>query len=294
VDVGERALDSYFSQFERAVELLSRDLVNGAGKHNAQRAQPLLRRFVEFHSELPYIALVRLDGQVMVTATSVPGAVLPSVAKEPSFIQGREELLTGQRISIARPLIWPVSKEWVIPFRYGIRDKKGDLLFILTAGMPLSKLQSFWQRAPLPEGAAAGLMRDDGYLVSRYPVPSDEELKIIFGKPMTGDFNKQLQREHHPVSGIVEGTSTLAGPDQLFVFRHLSSYPFTFYVVTPRSNIWLQWWGNIRFSYLLMLALMVGAFATFRRTLNRQISWDSERGRTELQTKDALAEKNTI
>ena len=290
-ELGEKALDSYFSQFERTLDLLSRDLLDKDGELDAQRAQFLLKRFIEVHAELPDIALVRSDGQILLTANSAPGAALPSVAKEPSFIQSREELLKGQTLSIARPLIGLVVKEWVIPLRYGIRDKRGDLVFIITAGMPLSKPQSFWKSAPLPEGTAAGLRRDDDYVVSRYPIPDDLKLGNLYGKPMTGTLGQHLRRERYPVSGVFEGYGSLQRTNLLFAFHRLSHYPLTFSVVIPLSNIRAKWWNKVRSSYLLVLVLMAGGFSVYRWTLRRQIAWESERKAAhdrELQTEKAL------
>lgn len=244
-ELGEKALDSYFSQFERALDLLSRDMLDKDDELDAQRARFLLKRFIEVHAELPDVALVRPDGQILVTAKSAPDAALPSVANEPSFIQSREELLAGQTLSIARPLIGLVVKEWVIPFRYGVRDKRGNLVFIITAGMPLSKPQSFWKNAPLPEGTGAGLRRDDGYVVSRYPIPDGVDMNNIYGKPMTDVLSQHLRLEKFPMSGVIEGTGSLGRSDRLFVFRRLSHYPLTFTVVTPISNIWTHWWRQI-------------------------------------------------
>ena len=290
-ELGEKALDSYFSQFERALALLSGDLLDKDGELDARRAQFLLKRFIDVHAELPDIALVRSDGQILVTAKSAPGAVLPSVAKEPSFIQAREELLKGQTLSIGRPLIGLVVKQWVIPFRYGIRDKRGNLVFIINAGMPLSRPRSFWENAALPEGTSAGLRRDDGYVVSRHPIPDGVDMKNVYGKPMTDVLSQHLRQEQYPMSGVVEGTGSLGRADQLFVFRRLSHYPLTFTVVTPLSNIRVQWWKKSRSSYLLMLVLMAGGFAVYRWTLMRQIAWESERRQAhdrELETEKAL------
>jgi len=291
VEMGEKALDSYFSQFERALDLLSRDLLDKDGQFDAQRAQLLLKRFIEVHADLPDIALVRPDGQILVTAKSAPGAVLPSVAKEPSFIQAREELLAGRTLSIARPLVGLVVKQWVIPFRYGIRDKQGNLAFIITAGMLLSEAQSFWKNALLPEGAAAGLRGDDDYLVSMYPIPDNITLNNAYGKPLTGVLSQYLRRERYPASGIVEGNGSLAGPDRIFAFRRLSRYPLTFVVTTPLANIRAQWWGKVRSSYLLMLILLAGGFFVYHWTLKRQIAWESERKEAhdrELETEKTL------
>ncbi len=172
-----------------------------------------------------------------------------------------------------------------------IRDKRGNLVLIINAGMLLSKPQSFWENAPLPAGTAAGLRRDDDYLVSQYPIPDDVAMKNMYGKPLTGILSQHLRREQYPVSGVVEGTGSVAGPGQLFVFHRLSHYPLTFFVVTPLSNIQAHWWQQNQASYLLMLALLAGGFAVFRWTLKRQMAWESERKEThdrELETEKTL------
>ena len=286
--LGENALDSYFSQFERALELLSQDLLDKDGGFDAQRAQARLKSFIEVHGELSDILLIQSDGRIRASARLAPGAALPSVADEPSFILSREELLKGRKLSIARPILGFISKRWIIPLRYGIRDKQGNLVFIIGAGVPLSWPQSFWENAALPEGTSAGLRRDDGYVVSRHPIPDGVDMKNVYGKPMIDVLSQLLQREKYPMSGVVEGTGSLGRADRLFVFHRLSHYPLTFTVVTPLSNIRAQWWKKSRSSYLLMLVLMAGGFAVYRWTLKHQIAWESERRQAEavLQTRE--------
>ncbi len=288
-ELEEKALDGYFSQFERALELLGRELIGDGGELDVQRARFAFKRYIEVHPELSDILLIRSDGQILITARTPADAALPSVANEPSFMQSREELLAGRSFSIARPMIGFVTKRWLIPFRYGVRDKKGNLLFILAAGMPLSKPQSFWQNAPLPAGAAAGLRRDDDYLVSRYPIPDGAELENVYGKPVTGVLSEHLRRERYPASGVVEGTGSLAGTDRLFVFRRLAHYPLTFFVVMPLSNIRAAWWREVHSTYLLMLLLLAGGLAVYVRTLRRQRAWKAEWRRGEERTREALA-----
>lgn len=287
-ELGEKALDAHFSQLERALDLLSRDLIGEDGRPDARHVRSLLQRFIQVHTDLLNIALVRLDGQILVAAHAPPDTALASVANEPSFLQSREELLAGRTLSIARPLIGLMVRQWVIPLRYGIRDKQGNLQFIVTAGMPLARPQSFWESAPLPAGAAAGVRRDDDYLVSRYPTPVGVELEEIYGRPVTGALSQRLRGERYPASGVVEGTGSLAGPDRLFVFRRLAHYPLTFFVVMPLSYIRAEWWREIQFTYLLMLVLMAGGIAVYVRTLRRQRAWETERQRSEKQAREAL------
>jgi hypothetical protein len=75
-ELGEKALGSYFYQLERALDLLSRDLLDKDGRFDAQRVKFLLKRFIEVHTELSDISVVRLDGQILVTGKSASGAAL--------------------------------------------------------------------------------------------------------------------------------------------------------------------------------------------------------------------------
>lgn len=122
------------------------------------------------------------------------GERLPSLADDPSFILSREALQRGERLSIGRVLLHPVTNEWVIPLRHGIRGSNDALRFVLVIGLPVSKTYSFWKDAPLPPGAAMGLVRDDLYLASRYPLPAGAEIKDLFLRAQTGALAQHLQR----------------------------------------------------------------------------------------------------
>jgi len=65
-----------------------------------------------------------------------PGKPLPSQAKASSFIQGRDELLQGANFNLGRATYGPLAKGWVIPLRYAIRNKEGELLYVLVAVCP--------------------------------------------------------------------------------------------------------------------------------------------------------------
>ena len=275
--LGERALDSYFLSLQSTLNVLSQDMRRDSGQIDLQRAEILLGRLKEANPELRIAIVARLDGQILATTETSLGQALPSLANQPSFVLARDELAKGQMLSIGRPMLGLVSKEWIIPVRYGVRDKDGSLLFLVGAGVNLSKPQSFWQDAPLPGGAALGLIRDDGYLVVRFPVPAKVDLAQVYGESKGGTLIHFLRQEHFPDSGIVEGVSRLSGSDTLFIFRRLSHYPVTFYVAEPRSHLWAMWWQSVQFSYVLMLLLIVGGVAVYRWARSRQLAWETER-----------------
>ena len=295
VAVSAKSLDSYFQQYEYALDQLRRELFDESGQPiELERAHALLVRFKRSHPDLAAVNLIRADGQQLVNADVPPGRPLPSIAAQPSFVLAREELTNGQNLNIARPVLGPVVKVWLIPLRSGVRDKAGHLTFLMTAALPLSETQGFWKDTSLAEGAALGLARDDGYLVSQYPVPPKTELEEVYGKRQSDSaLDELVKRGKLHASGVVEGANSFTGQDRLFVFRRLSNYPLTFYATFPLSHIRDTWWHKVRFSYLLVALLLAGGFVIYRLTLRRQLAWETERQEVEKTLREArnLAEE---
>jgi len=277
VELGEKSLNAYFLGIESGLRILAEDLLDERGEVDGERAERLLKRFKRAYPDLRILILARVDGQILATSETDRGAALPSLAKEPSFILGRDELLQHQTLSIGRAFLGPVSKEWIIPIRYGLRDREGALRFMIGAGLPVSKPESLWKDAPLPPNAALGLLREDLYLVGRHPVPERADLQQVYGQPRTGGLSSFLKLERFPDRGAIEGLSSVSGSNSYFIFRRLANYPVTFYVADPTSNRWVSWWHSMRVLYLLMLLWIATGLVIYRWAKRRQISWELDR-----------------
>jgi signal transduction histidine kinase len=278
VELGEKSLDAYFTQIESALRVLSEEIRGAGGAPDVKRAGIVLKRFKQAYPDLQIVIVARPDGQVVASSEAAPSAQLPTLASEPSFVLAREELSKGATLSIGRAFLGPISRQWIIPLRYAARDGAGNLQFLVGAGLPLAKPQSFWKDAPLPAGAALGLARDDRYLVSRYPVPAAVELVNVYGKPIAGGtLMAALEQQQFPVTGSVDGRSAVSGIETIFVFRRLAHYPLTFFVANPVANIWAAWRHNVWITYLLMLVLGGGGVAVYRWADQRHAAWEQER-----------------
>jgi signal transduction histidine kinase len=276
-ELGEKSLDAYFASIERALGIASQDMLDSKGEFDVERGDILLQRLMKAYPEMRIAIVSRPDGQILTTTEGTPRSALPSLANEPSFQRARDAIMNGPPFHIGRPFLGPVSKEWIIPLRYGVRNAGGNLAFLIGAGLPLSKPQSFWKDVPLPRNAAMALVGDDGYLRSRYPVPDSVDVARIYSEARSGPLSQLVTQQNPPRSGSFEFKSAISGEDIRMVFRRLSSYPVTFYVVTPRSNLLAAWWRSVQFSYALMLVIVLGALAVYRWALKRQIAWERER-----------------
>jgi signal transduction histidine kinase len=280
-ELTEKSLDGYFQGLEKALSGIQDDLGrnNGNGDIDPVTAEIALLRFKATYPDMRIIILARADGQIIATTETNARRPLPSLGHEPSFIISRQELTKGQTLSIGRAFKGSVSGDWIIPVRFGLRDGDGKLTHTLGGGLPLAKPQSFWKDAPLPAGAALGLVRDDGYIISRYPLPARGKLEDLYGKPILGGGFSYMVENNFPRSGSTVRRSTVTGEEAQFVFRRLAHYPLYVYLNNPVANIWTAWWQSARYTYLLLALLVLGGLLIYRWSQRQQARWDAERDR---------------
>ena len=265
-----RAIDSYFSHLEIELKGLGEDLAGKDERIDLEQAYVRVKRFKELHPELVNVTLIQADGEVLLTARNPPSTMRVSLAKESSFINFIEELKQGKPSGIGQPLVGVVSKVVIVPVRHIIKDRQGNLRYIVSANLPHEHLRSFWMDAPITGTAAIGLMRDNGFLLSRYPVPANQSLDQIYGKPRTGALINYLQQQGFPAQGHVQGPSSLDGPDFLTAFQRLPNSGVTLFIAMPMSEIRGLWLKAVSGTYLALLFLLLGGFAAYRYSLRRQ------------------------
>jgi PAS domain S-box-containing protein len=282
-----RAIDSYFGHLESDLKDLGENLARKDERIDLEQAYVQVRRFKELHPELFNVALINADGDVLLTAKNPPGITRVSLAKESSFTNFIEELKQENPSGIGQPLVDVLSKEVIIPVRHAIKDHQGNLRYIISANLPHEHLRSFWMDAPVMTRAAIGLIRDNGFLLSRYPVPADQPPDQIYGKPRTGALINYLQQQGFPANGSVQGPSSLDGPDFLTTFQRLPNSSVTLFVSIPMSEIRRLWLKTFTGTCFALLFLLVGGFAAYRHALRRQYAENLEQQRLDETRREA-------
>jgi len=173
-------------------------------KPDLDRAFKLVNRFQKLHSELGNVILIRGDGRILLTGTTHNNRDLPTLAKDSAFMDIRSELQQGPPFVIGKPVMGTIDKSWVAAARYAVADKDGKLAYILSANLPANLLLRYRPESASPRITALGLVRDNGYLVSRYPEPDAAKLDDIYGKPAAGAMIEYLRANNYPQSGQVD------------------------------------------------------------------------------------------
>jgi len=262
--LGSRAIDAYFMHLEACMLALNEEIIETDETIDIDTAFHQIKHFKGYHPELMNICFNRIDGEIMFTAETPPGNSQPPVTQDPSFQQYSSELQQGNPLRIGRPIALSDSHGWRIPLRYVINDKEGKPAYIISAHLPIEILQNYWKDAPFTQRGALGLIRDDGYLVSRYPIPAQIEMEKIYGIPRKGTLITYLRQHQFPIDGSVVGPSGLDGPDYLHTFHRLEHFPITLFIVTPMSDFRSAWWDNVQTPYFLSAFLLIGGYIVYR------------------------------
>lgn len=276
------SVDVYFSQLQIGMQNLGEDLAGMRNKPDLAHAFTLVKRFQRLHTELGNIILIRSDGQVLLTGAIPNQPGLPTLAGIPVFKQILAELKQKPHFAIGQPVMGTIDKSWVVSARYAVTDQSGRLLYILSANLPSDILQRYWIEASSPKISALGLLRDDGYLVARYPEPDAASLDDMFGKPAGGAMAEYLRANKHPQQGQLEMRGSDGKMTGLLAMHRLQHYPLTLFVEMPVSEIKSAWWHNIHAPYFLMALLLACTFAFYSLKLRRR-AWTLAQRRQALQ-----------
>ncbi len=288
-ELAERATDRYFIQKQIALEELAKDLVEQDALRDEERGHRLLLAFKNRHEELQGMHLLGLDGHFLASSASPLVGQLPPVATQRNFSEIVAQLVPGQPLELARPLLGPVSRRWILPLRYTVPDANGAPQAFLVASAPVELLQDFWRDAPVARNVAVALVRDDAYLINRYPLPAGARDEDVYGLPRTGAAVAYLREMGFPRRGTVEGPSSVTGSQHISVFVRLEHFPVTLLVTTPKQRMLLNWWERAAAPLLLICALAAMGLIVFHQLAGRERSWALERLEAEQRLRDSEA-----
>jgi PAS domain S-box-containing protein len=280
--LSENSVDIYLTQLKIGMQNLGADLTDTHQKPDLNRAFALVSRFQNLHTELSNVMLIRSDGQLLLTGSTPNQSDLPTLGDVPAFKKFRAELQAESHFAIGQPVMGTIDKSWVIAARYAVTDSAGKLAYIISANLPADMMQRYWIDSITPRITALGLVRDDGYLVSRYPAPDANNLDKLYDKPLEGAMAGYLRANNHPQQGQVEVRNSDSKATDLLVMRRLQHFPLTLFVEMPATEIKTAWWLDMHAPFFVMALVLAVTFAFYSLKFQRRV-WTVEKRREELQ-----------
>ncbi len=281
----QTARDSLLA-YEAELRVLGESLADMSEQELQTRGRALIERVKARNTGLAGFGLARPDGQLVLVTDFPPGTALPNLNEIPETRDSFQKALKSDHMVLGRTYFFKLFFEWVVPFRFTVRDDQGQPQWVMTSAFLLGSDAVPGTSLSLQEGQSISLVRGDGYLQSANP-PEMEQWYWVFSRPMPKDhfdFIKQVAEQ-----GRVEKWM-----DQIFLaVRYLPEYDL--YVLTEQSlhPVYASFQSLVLpqlVAYLGLLALGYGAYrlawATHLSSL-RQRELHVERMR-ELALRDAL------
>lgn len=198
-------------------------------------------------------------------------------------------------IYLGRPQRDAQGQDWVFTLRHVLRDAQGQPLAVLTDVFPVDFLESLWQEAPLVQQITVGVLRDDGYLMSRYPVPATVTKDDVYGTRRDGALIRYLTQHQFPVQGRVEGPNALLnGQNFINLFHRLDKLPATVFVGQPEIRLFQVWARSIDTPLALTALLLVFIKLVSRRLARREQEAEQQRLAVERVLRESETEQRSL
>ncbi|MDA8381883.1 MAG: ATP-binding protein [Betaproteobacteria bacterium] len=272
------AADGFFDRYASSEYLLGRQLQDEGGLAQPLRALRLVERFKQANPDVESVNIIAPTGQILLSSLKAPGARLPSLRSNAVVWREFQQTLRATDLQILRPHLGLISGHWIVPLQYPLRDVQGRLLFVVSATVSVENEQVLWRYLPLPPGAAIGLMRNDGYLISRWPAAYRPQ--VMYGVARQGIVARTLRAQPGAVSGLLEGRTDLPKDMRLGAFHRLQ-YPLAAFVVMPIRVLWGAWLSRIEVAFVLVGAMATAGFGVYRASARWQEEAERERQRAE-------------
>jgi diguanylate cyclase (GGDEF)-like protein len=277
-ELGAASAELFLQHYTERARMLADDIRTHGGIGSPALLREQLLRYQALDANLAAIYAFDLQGRVLAATVQEPTTPLPPRNADPVFQQDLAQALNSNAPFLGRARYGARVEDWILPVRMPVVDRRGKTQLVLSLVVPLSRQQALWQGVALPDRWAIGLLRDDGYLQTRYPLPPDA--KAAFLERHTGVLLDKLEREGFPASGTVEGPGTFFEHDQTIVaFKRLERFPITAYLRMPATEIWVAWKKHIVVPGVLfgvpLLSIMLAGIWAVRQQRAREAERDA-------------------
>ncbi len=249
--------------YEAQLHVLGESLAEMPPGELETRGFHLIERMKTRNPGLAGFGLARPDGQLVMVTDFPPGADLPNLLQMEETADSFRKALESEHMVLGRTYFFRLFYEWVLPFRFAIRDARGEVTWVMASGFLLGSEAVPGSALHLKPGQGVSLIREDGYLQSYHPAEMDAWY-WMFSRPMPEDhlrFVRERAQSGRP--GVWHGRSIL-------VAHHLPEYDL--YVVSEQdlAQVYQQYRASIWPQALAYLGLLLLGYGAYRLAWSTQ------------------------
>ncbi len=291
----KRTLDTYLVSKQAGLQSLVDTLDDAGGLRDLPKVQRLLSDYKSHREEISQAFISDLNGQLLASSVTTELRGLPFIGDQPSFKTFLREYPNETHLYVGQPQLGKLQGTWNVSLRLFLRDREGKPFAVLSDVIRSETLASFWSDAVSGTPVSVGVLRDDGYLLGRYPVPAFANLADVYGKPRSGALAQHLQAAHHPTQGVVEGFNTIAGGENyLNYYRRLDKFPLTVFAAQPVANMQIAWLYSLAPAFVVLLLIAIAAKIAAWRVVSLDLQMTRQRLSSEAELRRSEEEQRFL
>lgn len=159
-EIMSKSVNADFLQEEMILTLVGEQLFKDKNYKDETKTKNILDRLLQQNKYLVSFGLADVDGNVLISSSNV------KLKKKLNFLENEKtassfkESLTSNDMVVSRTYYFDTIKEWIIPLRKAIRDKDGNILGVVIAGVKNSKNSNYLDGLQLSKDKVVLIIKD--------------------------------------------------------------------------------------------------------------------------------------
>ncbi len=159
-EIMSKSVNADFLQEEMILTLVGEQLFKDNNYKNETKTKNILDRLLQQNKYLVSFGLADVDGNVLISSSNVKLKKKLNFLKNKKTAESFKESLKSNDMVVSRTYYFETIKEWIIPLRKAIRDKDGNILGVVIAGVKNSKNDNYLDGLQLSKDKVVLIIKD--------------------------------------------------------------------------------------------------------------------------------------
>jgi len=261
-----------FYHYRAMLKLLGERLLDLDAGNHPERGKALVDQLIRLNPELIAFGLARSDGQLVIVSGIQKNALLPNLLTQPQSTKTFKAVLATEKMLLGRTYYMRLLQNWLIPIRMAVKDEKGGVPLVVTAGIGISKSSVFWKNIKLPEGFQAGLLRPDSYWQMLKPVVNDRH--ETYGQDVAPDIFRYIVSNIKTTDSDSGISSVFSTGERIYAGLYLPEWNLYSIVSIPQSLVYQYFLKDMLLPVILFIGLLITGYVVYRFLKKQQKSYE--------------------
>lgn len=173
------SMSSVFLQYEMILNILSAEITRDDNLISNKKIVDIYDNLLRINPAIVTLGLADINGNIKLTNSSNSKYTIENMLKNPKTSEGFQKAINSEKMIIGRTYYISQIKKFIIPLRKTVKDKKGNILGIITCGIDLEKgFDFFINNRKISSNFESFLFRDADYYFQFAPSRYYKDEKI--------------------------------------------------------------------------------------------------------------------